>query len=221
MEPKPDVSTVYAVIRTTVVVDLWARLLSITTKAVLAVVSVPGNSCGTGSSSSNAVGLCARGGRLATCGHSVHGRFRGGGGAEGRARGRESPLARGERGPIFDSDDVNGSGNGDRRGVGGGGGGSGTRRRAWRVCLCCSERFFGGPYRFESLSASGGNGNDAREAGGRDGSGVGGTWILLSRAVRQVRYLTFVFGETAYTVRLPFANLVDAEQIKFYRSVVW
>lgn len=197
MEPKPDVGTVYAVIRTTVVVDLWARLLSITIKAVLAVVSVSGNSSGGAGSSSNATGLCARG-RLAVCGHGVRGGFRGGGGAEGGTRRRESPLPRGGRSSTFDIDDVNSGGNGDRRGGGGGGAGSGTRR-AWRVCLCCSERYFGGPYRFGRLPASGGDGNDAGEAGGRDGSRAGGTGILLSRAGRQVRERhSACLGETAY-----------------------
>ena len=173
MEPKPDVGTVYAVIRTTVVVDLWARLLSVAIKAILAVVSVP-SSGGTGSS--NPAGLCARG-RLA------RGCFRGGGGVEGGARRRESPLARGGRSSAYDPEDGNGSGSGDRRG---GGGGSSETRRAWRICLCCSERVFGGPYRFVPLSASGGDGHDAGE-GGRDGIGAGGTGVLLSRAGRQVR----------------------------------
>lgn len=196
MEPKPDVSTVYAVIRTTVVVDLWARLLSITIKAILAVVSVPGSSGGTGSSSSsNAAGLCNRG-RLAVCGHRVRVVFRGGGGAEGGARLRESPLPRDGRSSTFDADDVNGSGDGDRTGGEGGGRGVDETRRMWRACLCCSERFFGGPYRFGPLSTSGGDGNDAGEAGRTGGSGAGGTGILLSRAGRQVNVCTlFSFGK--------------------------
>lgn len=184
MKPKPDVSTVYAVIRTTIVVDLWARLISITIKAALAVVSVPGSSGGT-DSSNHAAGLCSRG-RLTACGHRVRGSLRVGGGVEGGARFRESPLPRGGRSSTFNADDVHSDGNSDRRGGGGDGAGSGTRR-AWRVCLCCSERFFGGPYRFWRQSASGGDGNDAWETGGRDGSRAGGTGILLSRAGRQVR----------------------------------
>lgn len=189
MEPKPDVSTVYAVMRTTVVVDLWARLLSITIKAVLAIVSVPGSSGGTGCSSNAAAGLCARG-RLSTCGHRVRVGFRGGGGAEGGMRLRESPLARGGRNSSFDADDVHDSGSDDRRG--GAGGGAGTQL-TWRVCLCCSERFFGGPYRFGRLSASGGDDNDTGEAGERGGTGTSGTGVLLSRAGRQVRLKTRVF----------------------------
>eukprot|EP00903_Cladosiphon_okamuranus_P012980 g12114.t1 len=97
MEPKPDVGTVYAVIRTTVVVDLWARLLSITIKAVLAVVSVPGNSGGTSSTSSNAVSLCARGGRFATCGHRVRRGLGGGGGADGVTLGKRGEGMEAER----------------------------------------------------------------------------------------------------------------------------
>ncbi|CAN0315452.1 unnamed protein product, partial [Ectocarpus sp. 12 AP-2014] len=66
--PKPPaLGTVSAVIRTTIVVDIWARLLSVTVKAVLAVVSVPdrdssGNGSTSGSSSSSSSGTISSGG---------------------------------------------------------------------------------------------------------------------------------------------------------------
>lgn len=58
----------------------------------------------------------------------------------------------------------------------------GGARRVWRVWLCCSERFCGGPYRF-GYSAAGGDGEHEQE----EERTAGGTGVLLSRAGRQVR----------------------------------
>ncbi|CAN0039054.1 unnamed protein product, partial [Ectocarpus fasciculatus] len=83
--PKPPVlGTVSAVIRTTIVVDIWARLLSVTVKAVLAVVSVPdrdssgnGSTSGNGNSSGNgSISSGGGGGRVSRHGTGLFARVR-------------------------------------------------------------------------------------------------------------------------------------------------
>lgn len=192
---------------TTVVVDLWARLLSIAVKAVLAVVSVPedsgggGGSSGVGgASSSNVTGLCASG-RFAGCGHSSYrcrrrfGSLRRGGGTEGWGGLRRSPHPVAGGSSAFDTDDdTSGGGGSGGSSDGRGGGGTGTRfsggaRRAWRAWLCCSERYCGGPYRFGHHSASGSDGlsgSEGRQEGRAGAADTHRTGVLLSRAGRQV-----------------------------------
>lgn len=138
--PKPPVlGTVSAVIRTTIVVDIWARLLSVTVKAVLAVVSVPerdsrgsGSTGGSGGSSSSSGSISSSGvgggGRVSRYGAGLFARVRSaasyrfrrrfgvrvGGRAEGgggSGHGRESPHPRAEaRSSSFDANESSGSG---------------------------------------------------------------------------------------------------------------
>ena len=183
--PKVDVGTLSAVISTTVVVDLWARFLSIAVKAILAVVPAVGSSTSDGSSRGHCGGACGGACGHLSCRRSFRGRFNGGVAAEGSARLRESPLPWDRGSSTFGPDAENSGGGGSDRRRGGSGGSrfSGGAQRAWRVWLCCSERCCGGPYRFGRHSASSGDGETERE----EDRTARGTGILLSRAVRQVR----------------------------------
>ncbi|CAM9544951.1 unnamed protein product, partial [Scytosiphon promiscuus] len=154
ISPKPDLATVSAVIRTTVVVDLWARLLSVTVKAVLALTCVPRGGGGgvdgstRGGTNSACAGLVCPRARY-HCLRRFPGVMRRRRGDESRAggetRNRNSPPASrsGESsggGADHSSGDGSGSDGGSRLHAG--------ARRAWRAWLCCSERFCGGPYRW-------------------------------------------------------------------------
>lgn len=206
--PKPDLGTLSAVVCTTVVVDLWARHLSIAVKAFLAIVSVPEGSRGSegssgagGGSNSNSSGLCGRG-RLAGCGHSSYrcrrrlGCLRRGGGTEGWGGLRRSPHPRGGGSSVFDTDDnTRGDGSGGSSNARGDGV-NGTRfsggvRRVWRACLCFSERFCGGPFRLWCRPTSGSDGDGGiggRQDGRADAADIRRAGVLLSRAGRQARH---------------------------------
>ncbi|CAM9611054.1 unnamed protein product [Pylaiella littoralis] len=211
--PKPDLGTLSAVVCTTVVVDLWARHLSIAVKAFLAIVSVPEGSRGSegssggagGGSNSNSSGLCGRG-RLAGCGHSSYrcrrrlGCLRRGGGTEGWGGLRRSPHPRGGGSSMFDTDDnTRGDGSGGSSNARGDGV-NGTRfsggvRRVWRTCLCFSERFCGGPFRLWCRPTSGSDGDGGiggRQDGRADAADIRRAGVLLSRAGRQRRVYAIV-----------------------------
>lgn len=187
-------STVPAVIRTTLVVDLWARLLSITVKAIVGLLSFRDSS---NSNNGRPRGLCLSG-RLATCSplYRCGRRFdvlRGG----GSERLRASPRVGGES--LNDN--------------GGGASLSGRARTvcgAWRgVCLSLSEWFCGGPYRFGWYRRVGAEEGRRRGGGGSSGDEEGqdeevvaagglregnGSAALLSRAGRQVSRVEHFVG---------------------------